>query len=392
MRKIITGTATAVFLLATLPALAIRDYTSRNNATNNWTAASSWTYVNDSGSPPATPPFSPMNSDYRAFIYGYTTLTGNLTMGGSAVINVYDTLVIRGNVTLGAGSRINVFNNGLLIIIGDVTMAGGFNIDNDNPAPNNGRVVMTGNFTASGGASITTNENFYVFDTTPSFTGGSSVNGQSTGSSAAELETEQDLADNDTALANFLTNDLGYSSSILPVELISFEARAEHNVIHVHWATASQLNFDFFALEHSLDGKAWRELDRIPGEGTTSEKRQYTYQITNAANGKNYFRLRMVDFDGTFEYSGVAAAVWQAENTFTIFPNPLTASQSLQYSLNFLPQPGDSIVIFDVQGAEMGRASVSGLTGKVDTISLLPGTYLVRLAGSHAAVLRLVVR
>ena len=64
---------------------------------------------------------------------------------------------------------------------------------------------------------------------------------------------------------------------------------------------ASQLNNDYFVVEHSIDGYVWEEIDNILGAGTTSDLITYNTTHTKPINGYNYYRLTQVDYDRQFE-------------------------------------------------------------------------------------------
>ena len=115
----------------------------------------------------------------------------------------------------------------------------------------------------------------------------------------------------------------------LPVDLISFEARLVDNKAELTWATASEVNNDFFEVQRSEDGKEWEVVGEVDGNGTVNEVINYNFTDPRPLFGKSFYRLRQVDFDGQFEYSHVVSI----NNHFTgeamevlVFPNPTEAS------------------------------------------------------------------
>ncbi|MCB0564281.1 MAG: hypothetical protein KDD01_07880 [Phaeodactylibacter sp.] len=87
-------------------------------------------------------------------------------------------------------------------------------------------------------------------------------------------------------------------SGLLPVTLTSFTARAEGSYITLQWATATEENNDHFLLQHSLDGRKFEELTRLPGAGSTQEPQAYSFRHTSPSGGLNYYRLVQAGFDG----------------------------------------------------------------------------------------------
>ncbi|MFD1001513.1 DUF2341 domain-containing protein [Ohtaekwangia kribbensis] len=95
--------------------------------------------------------------------------------------------------------------------------------------------------------------------------------------------------------------------SILPVELLYFKAIPYENTVDIYWATATEINNDYFTLERSVDARTWSVLKTIPGAGTSIEEQRYSVTDYNP-NRRNYYRLKQTDFDGTSSYSSVAIA------------------------------------------------------------------------------------
>lgn len=106
-----------------------------------------------------------------------------------------------------------------------------------------------------------------------------------------------------TTLLNDL--DFGINTTILPVELLSFEAEILYNAVEFKWATASELNNDKFEIEESYDGLHFKKIGEVEGNGTSTEQQNYSFKIEKTGNGIFYYRLKQLDFDGQFEYSKV---------------------------------------------------------------------------------------
>lgn len=90
----------------------------------------------------------------------------------------------------------------------------------------------------------------------------------------------------------------------LPVELMSFTAKetGEGNVLE--WITASEINTDMFIIEKSLDGIHFEEIGSVTAVGNSFDENKYLFIDVNKES-INYYRLRVLDFDGTYEYSQI---------------------------------------------------------------------------------------
>jgi hypothetical protein len=108
----------------------------------------------------------------------------------------------------------------------------------------------------------------------------------------------------------------------LPVELVYFRGSlTPENVVLLEWKTASELNNDRFEIERSADGFDFTSLANIAGAGTTSQASNYSYIDMQPLSGTTYYRLKQIDFDGTFTYSHVVS-VKRDEDPFRVYPNP----------------------------------------------------------------------
>ncbi|MEO1629096.1 MAG: T9SS type A sorting domain-containing protein, partial [Bacteroidota bacterium] len=120
----------------------------------------------------------------------------------------------------------------------------------------------------------------------------------------------------------------------LPVELLAFEAKLmDDSRVRLDWQTASELNNDFFQIERSADGQTFETIGVLAGAGTSAAEISYESWDEAPLPGINYYRLKQVDFDGSFVYSEVRVIkLISAENALSIFPNPTTDWLTLQFA------------------------------------------------------------
>lgn len=153
------------------------------------------------------------------------------------------------------------------------------------------------------------------------------------------------------ALANGDVVEL--TAGVLPVELSSFNANVNGTSVTLNWSTATELNNNGFEVQRK-SGDEFVTVAFIKGAGTTTETQNYSYSDKNLAVGKYSYRLKQVDFNGTFEYSNVINVDLYSPNEFVLdqnYPNPFNPSTIISFSV-----PQSSFVtlkVYDVLGNEV---------------------------------------
>ncbi|WP_025763710.1 T9SS type A sorting domain-containing protein [Dyadobacter tibetensis] len=123
------------------------------------------------------------------------------------------------------------------------------------------------------------------------------------------------------------TIQVPFTADPLPVTLTSFNASTvEDHTARLDWTTSFETNSEKFEVEHSRDGKVWNKLTEIAALGESSNSKSYQYEHLTPAFGENLYRLKMVDFDGTFAYSRIRSLYFDQGASIQIFPNPVSST------------------------------------------------------------------
>ena len=111
----------------------------------------------------------------------------------------------------------------------------------------------------------------------------------------------------------------------LPVELISFSANIHEEGVLLEWSTGAEINNSHFEIELSFDGVNWFKIGLVEGSGNSTQNIDYKFLDNSASEGLQYYRLRQVDFDNSFQYSTVKHVSFDKENdkptSFIAFQN-----------------------------------------------------------------------
>ena len=266
------------------------------------------------------------------------------------VWNITGTVIIKGNVVLNNNANLNV-TGGTLSVGGNFT--GG---NNTNVSVPSGSITVGGTVDVGNGSNLS--------GCAGCFHSGGSCTGP----------------------ASFCSN------SVLPITLLTFEGKVTGSAITLDWTTATELNFDHFVVERSGTGHTFSEMGSVAGHGTSHEPNDYTFNDEMPLAGSNYYRLRSVDFNGTFANSSIIKVEFSgAAERIKLYPNPVT-NGTFSVTTNFSRQDGDRIVIYNNVGVMIGERAVD-LDEIVVREGLGAGLYtLCYLSGNERYMVRFVVK
>ncbi|MBK6274985.1 MAG: T9SS type A sorting domain-containing protein [Saprospirales bacterium] len=141
-------------------------------------------------------------------------------------------------------------------------------------------------------------------------------------------------------------------TSVLPVELISFNGKMLDNTIALNWTTLSEQNTKEFIIERSTNGMDFYTIGTENATGYSNQKIDYNF-IDNEIDvsiQKYYYRLKIVDFDGTFSFSPIVVISINTfkTNEIKIYPNPFKEVITIEF--NFSEYKNSKLVLFDNNG------------------------------------------
>jgi cytoskeletal protein CcmA (bactofilin family) len=266
-------------------------------------------------------------------IEGAMTNSGTITVGNdlkvegemtnSGIITVSDDVEVEGEMT----------NNGTLSVADKLEIDGDFyntstittkKLHIDNYLNNTGLITVDDNEkvalhggTIDGGGSIITSEIEMTENdgVEPSL---SNINVCDENGDDPVIDRQSGIIDSATVIVCGLA---------LPVELYTYEVTLDNNNVRIDWATASELNNDYFIVERSIDAYHFEEIAREDGSGNSDAFRYYAVTDRFPFEGVSYYRLKQVDFDGTTTYFDIKMVDnkngYTDEYGLTVYPNPI---------------------------------------------------------------------
>ncbi|MBR9921090.1 MAG: T9SS type A sorting domain-containing protein [Bacteroidetes bacterium] len=207
------------------------------------------------------------------------------------------------------------------------------------------------------------------------------------GGSSLELRIEATAGGGDEEIA-FDYLRLEAITPPFPIELLSFTAFENGSGATLEWATATETNNDYFEIERSRNGQQFEKIGEVEGAGNSIQRLDYFFSDNKPHEGINYYRIRQVDFDGTFSFSHLASVRFdQSSNQISISPNPTSGD------LYISGLPSDEITeisIFNINGQRLKRLATTDAI--VDLADLPQGIYLLTIKTATEVITHKVIR
>ena len=176
------------------------------------------------------------------------------------------------------------------------------------------------------------------------------------------------------------------SGTPLPISLINFEAKKNGSVSNISWSTLSESNNDYFTVERTIDGVNFIEIDVVDGAGNHNGILNYATIDRSPVNGKNYYRLKQTDFDGTSAYSNLVMVEFEGiktQSAISVFPNPSNGND-VRISITGAQSKSSIVVkLSSSNGAEILNLNAIATNGFVqiplETNRLANGVYYLQI-------------
>lgn len=148
------------------------------------------------------------------------------------------------------------------------------------------------------------------------------------------------------------------NGGVIPVELINFSATLTGDQkILITWTTATETNNSGFEIQKQTGvlSDNWKTIGFIEGQGNSTTNSEYEYLDNNVELfDKIFYRLKMIDFDGTFEYSDIIEVEVVSPLEFSLgqnYPNPFNPSTNIRFTLG--SRQFVSLKVYDILGNEI---------------------------------------
>jgi hypothetical protein len=187
--------------------------------------------------------------------------------------------------------------------------------------------------------------------------------------------------------------DIYYSyitdTTFIPVEFVTFNASSNGKEVILNWSTATELNNQLFEIQRSLEGSEFATVGFVNGKGTTTQRQDYVYKDEINSDGKYFYRLKQIDYLGSYQYSEIIEIEVKVFNAFLLeqnYPNPFNPSTTIGYGIReksnvritILNSIGEEVALLVNEEKESGYHTV-----EFNASSLPSGVYFYQLRAGN---------
>jgi glucose/arabinose dehydrogenase len=169
----------------------------------------------------------------------------------------------------------------------------------------------------------------------------------------------------------------------LPVVLVDFSAHANNGAVQLNWKTSSEQNIKQFEIEYSVNEINYTRTGIVQALNIPNGS-DYTFSDNPSATGRIFYRLKLVDLDGRFEYSNVVSVEINKSDKDFVQPSIVTSGQ-----LNvFLSKSFNTLELINMNGAVLLKQNIKGRTGRIviPVPFVTTGTYVVQLTNDETTL------
>ena len=167
-----------------------------------------------------------------------------------------------------------------------------------------------------------------------------------------------------------------------PIKWAYFRSQEINKKVVLEWGTEFEINNDGFYVERSFDGRSFESIAFVKGMGNYYERKDYSYTDLFPSGGVNYYRLKQMDLDGSYEFSPILNNSLEIGKYMAVYPNPAfggTAHLYVNTELNI----HSKIDIFTIDGRKIDSLVLDVYVGQnrfdLSKLMLEPGVYIARM-------------
>jgi|GEM_PF-2950747 len=171
------------------------------------------------------------------------------------------------------------------------------------------------------------------------------------------------------------------TSATLPVKILDIGITTKGNTSQLNWTSVSETNFGKYVVMFSNNGTDFKEVGNVTPQGNNAK---YSFSYAHQVDG--YFKLKMIDLDGSYTYSKVLQAKVKG-TTIKVSPNPVAE----QLLVTAMPEGNKTIVLYNLNGVALKSQAVNGTNYTMALPALPTGNYIVKVLQDGKAIFSTIV-
>ncbi len=179
-----------------------------------------------------------------------------------------------------------------------------------------------------------------------------------------------------------------FGSAVLPITLAKFEATISSSNTFLSFSTSTERSNAFFSIERSPDSYRFTEIGQVQGAGDSNTPQDYSFTDTRPHSGKNYYRLKQVDFDGKYTYSKVVSVNFG--KTGGLLLSPMPTSNELNVTLDKPIVEDGQWQVLDISGRVLrtGMFPAETTDYQLNAADLPVGSFVFRLVAGQEVLVK----
>lgn len=179
--------------------------------------------------------------------------------------------------------------------------------------------------------------------------------------------------------------------SPLPVKLKEWSVTAINKTVNIQWTTSTEINSSHFVIERSNNGTEFIAIKTIAAAGNSEREIKYNTEDIAPANGKLFYRIKLVDKDGSFDYSVIRTVlITSDEADFTV--NSFVNRNIELVKPSFSNEKQSFWVITNAAGQVIKRGVVTNRRTLINLPGLPAGNYYISLKNKDGFKSRLFIK
>jgi hypothetical protein len=323
MKQVIVQAFTVlIFLAAAHASPPPTTYYSRQAGSFN--ATGTWSNISHAGSPVGSAPCN----------------CTPCSIAGNNSFEIDHAVTIGCDMTFSGNPDIHIRTGGSLTVTGNASISGAVTFVVDSGA----NVSVSGNFSVSGGGGYISINGSLSVGGNISINGSYPVCGDGTISYGGTLSGSGEICDD---------------VLVLPVEWLYFEGQYVQHVVRLRWATATEIDNDYFTVQKSADGEPFSGFATVDGAGNSTTVQEYSATDFFPAHGINYYRIKQTDFNGQPDFSETIALFIHENGTGVAIAPTLVKDNSVQIFFSGLRNYRAEIMLSDITGKILKQENFS---------------------------------